>query len=317
MSTVPDPDVIPFLLPARQIHLLAGAAGVGKTALLAWLLTQLRDKQPIFGHPVGEVGSISFLAGDRPWVDHAQWFDAVGWPDVPHYSLVDDPGADIDRLIAPVGERSFPLLHRGLEALNVPVGASPPPLVVVDPLGLFLGIDPVRSYLQVAKHLVKLARACLARPMTLLASFHTGKVKGDPNERYLRPRDHILGSTALVGFTGTQITLLGSEEVGEAWCECHWSAHHAAPECFRLVRDAKTGVFVPYHDEKEDDQLLQLLHIIASEPVAISVKAIEERLADAAIGISRRTMYNYLDRLLRDGKIEKIARGYYRITVLQ
>src|SRR3990172_3618451 len=108
MSTIPDaasrcqafpPDPIPRVILGGSVNLLAGASGVGKTALLAGMLVQFRDGLPVFGHTPNPVSTIAMLSLDRSWHQSSQlWFDLAGFPDIPRYCLQDDLDFNVDRL---------------------------------------------------------------------------------------------------------------------------------------------------------------------------------------------------------------------------
>lgn len=308
--------MIPSILPGCEVHLLAGASGVGKTALTAWLLKQLRDGQPIFGQTPIPPPYIAFLAGDRPWKDHRQWFEAVGWPDIPHYSLIDDPGADLDKLRAGPREKPFPALRRALDVLQADCPAQTLPqgsLLVLDPLTLFLGVDPTRAgYLQTASALGKLGRLCLHDwHCTLIATYHAGKQKADKNQRYLRAQDKILGSMALLGFTGTQMFLSAPEEIAEPYYEFLWNPHHHRQEAFPLTRQESSGLFVPWAVAQEEAEMDQLLALFPIDGKPQRTNAIEVQ-AQKQLGLSRSTLHRYLARLLADGLLDRPVRGFYR-----
>ncbi len=79
----------------------------------------------------------------------------------------------------------------------------------------------------------------------MIGTAHAAKQKADKNERYLRPQDRILGSTALFGYTDTQMYLAAPDETGskDGVYTFFWNPHHAPPAAFPLTRDSE-GRFV-------------------------------------------------------------------------
>ncbi len=303
-------DPIPGVFPAKQVHILAGAPGAGKTALMAQMLVDLRDGKAIFGHLPKPVSGIAIAVGDRPWSDHAEWFAAVGWEDIPHYSLVDDAGAPLHRMTAPPGEAPFPLLRRALVALGwIDDPPGPTRILCLDPLALYLGVDPVRDYLKIAQAMVRLSQLCISHNLTILACHHAGKQKVDEGQRYARPQDKILGSAALLGFSGTQMFLSTPSDTGQSHHAFMWCPHHIPEEEFYLVRNKK-GLFESLKAGDDlDKPLYDLLAIIPADPTSASIL---EAAAFDALGFPHATFYRHLRELVTRGLVEQTGRGHYR-----
>jgi len=277
LPTIPEPEVqdntqsaprgiihpIPLILPGREVHILSGSSGAGKTSLVGWLVARLLSDQSLFGHPCSELPFIAYLSGDRVLDDALEKFDAAGWKDAACYGLINDHGSDVDAAIdhltdrrrgknAAPGPDRFSLLWRALESLRAryyPTANRLPEdsLLIVDGMSMFTGIEPAGSYLkQVAAPLTLLSRWAWANKFTLLLIHHSGKQVGDAKARYVRPQDRILGSMALQGFTSTQMFLTEPEltECPERGLyELTIRSHRAPVETRNLCRDGKTGVF--------------------------------------------------------------------------
>src|SRR5262245_46438530 len=232
-------DPLPNIIPAHGISLLAGAPNVGKTALLASLALAFRDGRPIFGHQPSHIPAIGVINADRSWARGAGvWFRRAGFPDVRYYSMADDPHFD-PRTLRRRFERSQRLIDF-TDKLQLPAGS----LLIADPVSLFLGGN-LLDYDACAVACHEIRHALTLRQLTLIAAAHAAKLKADRRERYLRLQDQILGSTALFGFTDTQMYLASPEETGKPYFTFVWHSHLAPPEFFSLERDEQ-GLFVPY-----------------------------------------------------------------------
>ncbi len=229
MSQFPA-DPLPPLVFGGSVNILAGASGTGKTALIAQWAVSLRDRTPLLGHEVGEIASIGVISADRSWEKSTgMWFERAGWPDVPHYSLQDDPGFKIERL---ANRRELvPILGECLNALNLPWGSW----VWVDPMGLFLGGD-LNNYYACLVACSTIRRLCRTRGYSMTGAAHASKQIADPKRRYLRPQDKIAGSTALLGYSDTQFYLASPEEINADYYLLHVNSHHAPPANYRLDR---------------------------------------------------------------------------------
>ncbi len=296
------PDVISEFLPGGGISLLAGAPNMGKTAILSTLVRDIRDCKPVFGHQPMKLPGIGIINADRGWAKGAGlWFSRAGFSDVPHYSLADDPAFNPKKL-RHRHERTD-LLANFIDRLKLPWGS----LIVVDPISLFLGGNLLDyDACMVACHEI---RAFLrVRGYTILATAHSSKLKADKRERYMRMQDQILGSTALLGFTDTQMYLAGPQETGKSYYVFLWHPHGAKPETFFLDRD-ENGLFVDWDGGNTRTQQ-QVLRLFPDHGVLVNLADLITSAQE--IPLSRKTIQRSLDRLMDTGMIEKVGHGVYR-----
>lgn len=299
----PTLDPIPGIIPARGITLLTGPPNIGKTALLAGLAQRLRDQLPIFGHQPSPLPGLGIVIADRSWEWGAgAWFERAGFPDIPHYCLSDDPAFD-PRLLRKKWERTARWAEC-IDKLRLP----PDSLIITDPMGLFLGGN-LNDYDTCAVACHEIRVLLRQRRYSLLASAHTAKLKADPRSRYLRAQDQILGSSALLGFTDTQMYLATPEETGLATYTFAWAPHMRPAESFQLVR-TETGLFVPASGDRTVDRILALVPLDGS---AITLGQLVE-LAQT-YPLSDKTVRRGLDQLVADGRVERVGRGQYRRSV--
>ncbi len=295
------PDPIDKIILAQSVNLLAGAPGVGKTALIAWLLTRFRDSLPIFGYTPVAIPKIAFIGADRSWDNSTRfWFEAAAYADIPHYSLQDDRDFNPQQLRSK--SQRIAILERCLDAVgDLPVGS----LIVIDPLALFLGGNLI-DYDSCMVACSQIRRICQDRGITIIGTAHSAKQKADKKERYKRLQDNILGSTALFGYTDTQMYLAAPEETGADHYTFLWAPHHKPPELFPLGRDA-SGLFVPWADSTAALQESSILKLIPLEAPGIGFG----ELVVASEGASRATVHRVLTHFLNQGVIEKVAHGRY------
>lgn len=306
-STLSIPSPIPLIIPGGGISLLAGAPGIGKTALLASLARDLRDGRPIFGHQPAALPAIGFISCDRGWDDGAgEWFRRAGYPEIRYYSLTDDPSFNPKRL-RKKWERTD-LLMEFIDKLQLPYGS----LVIPDPIALFLGGN-LLDYDGCACACMELRKHIRARGLTMIATAHSSKMRADKKERYLRLQDQILGSTAIFGFTDTQMYLASPAELGKDYYMFLWHSHVTVPETFCLERDEQ-GLFIPYTGVDKDSQV-KVLKLFPEDGAEITFGALVE--AAEAIPIKRRQLKNVLEQLIADGRIEHVKHGCYRRVTIQ
>src|SRR5678815_212427 len=109
---------ISIYLPAWQVHLLSGPPGGGKTTLVASWAQAWRTGQAIFGRETATLPWIGTLIADREKADTLQWYQTVGFPDIPHHSILDDFSIKTSRLRKPL--EAFHILTEIVEAMRIP-----------------------------------------------------------------------------------------------------------------------------------------------------------------------------------------------------
>lgn len=299
------------------MHLFSGAPGAGKTALTVWLLKQLVTGEPVFGMPTRRPANVGFIAADRRWTSHQKWFDAAGLPDIPYYSVADDEETSGARLRNRRGDRHE--FFKSCVAKLFPDGPGLPPdtFLVVDPVSLFLGGNPL-DYDRVYTYMLDLSQFCIRHGCTILGLAHTAKQKGEAHQRYTRPQDRILGTTSQTGCAGTTFHLAPPTETEEDWFEFVWVPHHAPAGAVRLERDEATGLFVetsavaPTRQEtKMQVNEQRLLDQMPKDGLAITTKDLYVRV-QLVHGWSRKTLFRVLAQAKKDGYVELVEKGIWR-----
>lgn len=298
----PEPDLLPNVLPFGSISLLSGAAGLGKTALLASIARWFRDGLPIFGHQPTPVADIGIINADRGWDRGGRvWFERVGFPEIKCYSMADDPKFD-PRCLRKKYERTM-RLGEFIDRLTLPRRS----LLFTDPMGMFLGGN-LLDYDGCAVACHEIRKLLGQRGLTMIGAAHSSKLKADTKDRYARLQDQILGSSALLGFSDTQMVLAGPDETGRPTYTFFWLSHMAPPETFQLERD-DLGVFrlAEGSDRRTVNRILDLFPQDGGEVTMGDLVKVAE-----AIPYTRKTVQRALTQLIADGFVEKVRRGTYR-----
>lgn len=299
------PDWLPHIIPANTINIVAGASGVGKTALTAEWMARWRSSRSICNLPTTlPTGGLGIIVCDRKWSSHKQWFEAVGFPEIPHYSLCDDPKFNPESL------NNRLAIDAIFEGCIGKLGLQPGSLIVVDPIAIFISGNLI-DYRQTAISLIKLARICVKHGVTLLGTAHMSKQKGK-DDRYMRPQDRILGSAAFAGYTDTQMYLLSPEDMGEEYYGFGWIPHNAPSDTFMFTRDTN-GLFIPYEMPNKQNDLDAIYQMITEDHSGTKTKEIL-RAAQEQLSLAQATFYRYLQELKEQGKIEKAGHGSWRRT---
>lgn len=317
------PDPLPPIIVGGSVNILAGASGTGKTALIASWAKAMRDKTPINGYMPDVVTDIALLSADRSYFKSTkQWFDLVGFGDIKVYSIQDDLGFNLQRLRKKQDRVS--ILDSCLELLKL----RPHALVYIDPIGLFLGGN-LLDYDTCLVACSEIRRMCLLRQITIIGLAHAAKQIADMKQRYLRLQDRIAGSTAIFGYSDTQIYFASPKELSTkkdpvSHYTLYWNPHHSPEETFALTRDPETGLFsegVRITDEDpasavEDllGRARRLLEFITADLTGTDyadLMALVLQRKDLGVK-SDRTLRRYLALLIEVGDIERMGKGAYR-----
>ncbi len=299
----PYPDLIPGILTHGTVNILAGASGVGKTCLLAIVLSKLTKGEPVFGIPTTPPPQIAYICADRGGSVAQYWLGKAGSPPLVFYSLVEDFNfvpATLRNKFQLVG-----ILDKLIDALALPPGT----LLVVDPLTLFLG-NP-NDYQGCAIACIEIRRVCLRRQLTLIGTAHASKQKADSKAQYKRLQDRILGSAAQLGYGDTQMYLASPEETDEKFYTFLWHPHTAPAQVVSLGRNSE-GMFVDW---------LEGTQAQAEGKILAAITDTEEGSAFAEIIIQsevpKTTVFRYLQDLVKEGRIVKVGHGRYRKAATQ
>ncbi len=312
------PDPIPGILPAGGVNILGGLPSAGKSRILAWWSHAWATGGSIFGVTVPRL-NVGLLSTDRSFTDStSKWFGYYGLEDIPHYSLQDDPNFDWKRLRRRE-ERPMVLeaaLGRVFEQMAASATYDPSRgnLVIADTVATF--IPNALDYTEVFVSISGIRRLAQARNSTILGTMHAGKQRMGPKERYIRLIDRIAGSVAIAGTADTMcyIAIPEETELGQPLFE--WHPHHAPRQQFEL-RVGEHGLFS--WDGKELPTLQQVM-TASCERLLLLFKAGEElklgeiieRAVAAGMDLNEKTFRRWINQLLKDGRLCKVAHGCYK-----
>jgi hypothetical protein len=262
---------------------------------------KFRDNKPIFGHQPSQLPAIGIINADRGWDTGAgEWFRRVGFADVRAYSMADDPSFDPRRL-----RRKFDrpaLLMEFIAKLKLPHES----LVFIDPISLFLGGN-LLDYDTCACACHEIRKFQKEQKLHSIATAHSSKLKTDQKDRYARLQDRILGSTALLGYSDTQMYLASPDETGQPYYTFLLHSHLAPAEFYQLQRDEQ-GLFVPYAGDDEGN-CSRVLLLFPDDGTPVPFKSLCQLAA--AIPLSVATLKRVLAVLVERWRIEKVKHGVY------
>lgn len=307
----PPLDIVPYIIPASDLHLFSGSPGAGKTRFMAQFLTAMNTGQRFFGWDIRKPKFIGTIMSDRSFKDHQLWFNKAGFPDIHRYSYVDDYTTTGMELLDQGNK--IALLEKCILKLVNPIPYDS--VIFIDPISVFFGGD-LNDYMRVHAHAVGIAKLALTHGITFIASTHSPKQKSDPKQQFTNWTSRALGSVGNIGFTGTQFNISKVELPGDIFHAFFHMSHQAPEGMVKLSTDPNTGLFIPYDgDHKTLDLSLECLKVLSNIPDKLSITGME--LVES-LKITKATIYKHLRRLLEkelivknedDGSYEKTIAG--------
>lgn len=185
-----DEFFIRDILPLREVHLVAGASGAGKTTWLIKMIERWKDGNKVFGHESYPKPFV-YMSGDRSEAGVRRTFKRVG---------VEPAGFNI---YAPRGiERRLSLVSLLTKAAKNNPTAK---VFFVEGMGSKVPGGKTNDYTVVANFLMELQDLCERLDITIVGVVHSSKSK--EGESYLDPRQQVLGSVAWASYSETIIIM--------------------------------------------------------------------------------------------------------------
>lgn len=291
--------IVRGILPRDEVSILSGASGAGKSTLIAQLLAAIVNGEDTFmGHQIKHPVRIGYIAADRTWDSYAELAERamLDTKQLQIRSLVDDEGIDVTML----EWQSMKLLKSLIDSFDSP------DLIIVDPMVVFLGVDP-NKYNAVAPRLIQMGRWCKQGGFTILATHHATKARSDYS--FKRPQDRISGSSALLGFTSSQLFLSAADEIGKPYSEFTAVNHNDPPESIRLGRN-ESGLFVAYNERDVSAAMAaQVLGAIQNTSAPTRARLQTETKIEVEM------LDDTLDYLVACGRVKPNAKGEFHSIV--
>ncbi len=287
--------------------------------MLAWWCHAWRHGGNIFGVDVPRL-NVGILSTDRSYDDSTGlWFAKYDLGDTPHYSLQDDMNFDWKRLRR--REERPQVLEAAMGQLFERMKASPlydpklGHLVIADTVATF--IPNTMDYTEVFVSISGIRRLAQNRICTIIGTMHAAKQRMGSKERYCRLIDRIAGSVAICGTADTMCYIAIPEEIDAYYPLFEWHPHHAPRAQFQLTVGTD-GLFS--WDGKQMDtpvavevnNVEKLLAVFSNETEELKLGTIIERSVAAGLDLNEKTFRRWINTLVKDGRLVKVARGSYK-----
>jgi RecA-family ATPase len=298
--THPSPFIVDPLLPTREIHLLAGGSGAGKSTFACQIAETFIAGGDFFGHPLVRPQKVGYMAFDRSHEGmrrtllRSSTVLPIGFP---YYSAITSPEFHDPKHHTPDGAIDrFIELHPETDIL------------FLDGIGMAFQGDS-SSLSEVSKFVHRLVRklAILPHPLTIIALHHMAKTK--KGNEYAKPRERLHGSVAWAATCETCILIEAEEADLSSPARTITICPRNAPErVFTYEFDEDGRLQRAADPDKRPNKLEQLLDSLAVD-IQYTFTEIEE--IATKLDISERTWKRYLNQLCMDNRIRRVKRGVY------
>lgn len=295
------PYIISEIMPAREVHIIGGASGAGKTTLLFQMIDQIEKSQPVFGRKSFPLPSC-YVACDRSEASLDRTLERMGLKlNISRISLVENRGLDTIRAVVDAAFKLEPLMK----------------ILYIDAMAVLVPQGKISDYKIVADFLAECGNYCVKRDITIVGLHHATKVK--EGERFLNPRQRLLGSVAWGGFSETVILIepKNPEDPTDDSRSVIVLPRNVSQEVyeFNFNSEGRLEELAPKESLKKllDEKLWPLLipgQLYRFEAVC--------GLADSIkLPLAQRTIRRWLDDRQTEGKISKPQRGHYCREIVQ
>lgn len=288
--------LIDQILPRREVHMLAGPSGAGKTTwFLQTFVEQWQERKDVLGYRSFPVPWL-YVSGDRSMESCERTLRRIGIPrtKVSIFSCVDTRIFNIGTIIK--------------KALEAPV---PPQFFFFEGFISLMQAGGLKNdYKDVSWFLTGLTATCKEQDITIMGSGHSPKAKSD--SFYLSPRERILGSAGWGGFLDTvfMIEPLKPGDVESIPQRRLWVLPRNSSDKYIDLQFNTSGRLV----EADADINFALWTAFISNVGPGGTFKTEQLLGALTGAMSRATVMRYVEQAVSDGALTRVAQGHYRVN---
>lgn len=308
-SFPPEEWLVEQILPAGEFHIIGGPSGGGKTTLITQVVTEWAAGRPVFGytsHP-RPFAYVSLDRGERSLHRTLRrcGIDPSTFPYVSPLSTT-TPVVGIQSLLKDFVLPKFP-----------DIVAASGVLIIEGITTLMPATSKANDYSQTFKFFAWVSAFCNETGISIIGVMHSPKMR--ESERYLNPRQRLMHSVAIGAIAETIILSEPSFESPIKLDRIVTVLPRNAPEQEFHMRLDEHGMHQPVVDNElhkavdEDATASEVLDLWLT-PKEVGYEFDTSNLVNEmhSLGVSRRTVFNWITQAIADNRIESVKRGRYR-----
>lgn len=288
-----DRWIVDRLMPEREVHLLAGAAGAGKTTLAMQILSAIQSGTDVFGyrtHPT----KVVIVSNDRSVASHSRMIDGMSVPaDRFQFFSQRNRFADIETIV-----KNCAMSYPGCR------------LIFIDGFATLVPNGKLSDYNEVANFLRRCGRLCEDYNMTILGSVHATKTK--EGERFPNPRQRVLGSVAWAGFSDLILVVdpAKPDDPNDPFRIVSVLPRNAGEFNLRFRRE--NGLLIPVDEAIEADLLSLLDFWLLGQSFDREFPTREVLQEAKKHTIPERSAERWLEKACDGGRVARVRKGLYK-----
>jgi len=295
-SPLRSPYLIDAILHEHEVHIISGPSGAGKTVLALQIASDFLEGREVFGHAVSTV-PLCYIACERSKASLKRTMSQLDIPcsTIPHDSLIHPLRRDESRTL----DDAFALARRVCPSCK---------LLFLDGLAS-LCPGRITDYRELSHFLIGLSKRCKHEQITVVGIVYSSKVRDGSG--YIAPRDRIAGSAAWSTLTDTKILIEPLKPSNPAdpnrVVSLLPTSHAAEVFAYQFVG----GRLLPTSEANCPAQA-DLDRWLAGLPESLQVCTQDIVEAGSSAGLSRTTIYRWIDDQVSLGTMLRVSRGWYR-----
>lgn len=286
----PRQYIIEGIMPANQVHLLAGPSGAGKTTLVFQMIEAIAKGIEFLGHRCTTVPQ-AYISCDRNLESVQATLDRMGLPDnlIPMWSTIDTDMTE-----------SFPVILNFIRSKLPEVK-----LIHIDGFTSLCPKGNITDYYVVASFLKSITRTCRSG-LTIQGICHDAKLR--QGHEYIMERERVIGSSAWGGYADTIVHIcpLNPKDAADSRRSISILPRNACNET--LEHTISEGRLVSSSMSTESVELFLLEQDVLHHPIDM-IKSSEIVAYAATHDIGRSRAYQYIEKLIDLGKLERVTAG--------
>lgn len=288
--------VIGTILPVREVHILSGSSGSGKTMWLFQMLIRWLNSASILGYPAFP-RPFAYIACERSRTNALATFARTGAEHdqqvFPIISTAEEGIWNLEEVIARAADEVPGLEFIVLDGVTSLVPGNPAHTTAVN---------------EFFNQAVKLMRS---RNITILATTSAAKLKAD--ERYLSPRQRVMGAAAWGARSGTTMILeeTNPEDPLDGRRTLHLLPQQTLARILHFMLDTQGRFVLDDEDRIDIDEFGKQIFQLPMGSV-LTTGIIREIYSN--LGMSQATAYRYVKKYMDEGSLRRIKNGQYAVT---
>jgi len=290
------PFVVDQIFPAREVHLIAGPSGAGKTTFVFQLIDDWLSAKPVLGRDA-QLVPMCYVACDRSSASVNRTLERIKPTQrPPTLSLIDHPGVtSIQGVVS--------LVRKHITDCRI---------LWIDPLLHFVSKGKTNDYACVAEFLIEASRTCSREDITIFGYVHATKAR--EGERVLNPRQRILGSVAWAAFSET-IILIEPPDNDDPTSNVRSVLvlpRNLPAEEMTYAFNSKGRLEQQQTGDFAEEMLKEFLPTLDPNRVYTTLDLMRE-VADFGIHLSRATFFRWVRNQVDCDRLKLVSKGKYRL----